>query len=145
MNPEITIKISMMPEGAIVSERQTSLAMGEAEIPALPPQEVFEEVSDVSEAAPSPPEELEGTSSLEIGEEHAPPPSEELEGITAMETGEVLSLSPEDIEAIAGAEIDEAIALPPEELEAITGMGVSEEALPPSFGRNRTNSQKGKW
>ncbi len=60
MNPEITINISMAPEGATISKDQTTMGMGEA-------------------PGPLPLEESEAMGGMEEGEAPEPVPLEELE------------------------------------------------------------------
>ncbi len=97
MNPEITIKIPMIAEGAKVSQELSSLAISEVLVP-------------------PPPGESEGVVGEKVGEAAVPPP-QEFEGIACAETGEKLAPPPEALEGMAGMEMAEADAPPPEAIK----------------------------
>ncbi len=101
MNPEITIKVPMIAEGAKVSQELSSLAISEVLVP-------------------PPPEELEGVAGEKTGEVAVPPP-QEFEGIAGAETGETLAPPPEALEGMAGMEMADADTSPPKAIGKKSG------------------------
>ena len=88
MYPEITIKISMRPEGVTISGQPITTVMGEA--PEPPSLEELEAIAGMEMGeAPGPPslEELEAIAGMEVGEAPEPPSLKELEATAEEESG----------------------------------------------------------